>query len=286
MTRHPYLQIFNGLLILIFISMVAPLALADRDDSHQKHGKSRAEQQEEYDQKKSMPPQQQKKQTPSHSHQKQQSQQSQQKSRPPVVAVPPPQLNSKSAQKSKYQHTHKPTVFVPTRHKFYPYGMRVNILPRTHVRVVVGGGTFYYNLGVFYQPSSHGYIVVSAPFGAVVSALPAGYISFNIGATPYYYINSTYYTWDVPRVAYVVVEEPVGAAEAIAKSTDTKLFIYPKEGQNEELQAQDRYECHRWAVNQTGYDPSLVAKKQSKSVSNDYKRAMTACLEARGYSVQ
>jgi len=35
-------------------------------------------------------------------------------------------------------------------------------------------------------------------------------------------------------------------------------FVYPKAGQSEQQQSQDRYECHQWAVQQTGYDPSMA----------------------------
>src|SRR5579863_2329368 len=36
----------------------------------------------------------------------------------------------------------------------------------------------------------------------------------------------------------------------------TDMFIYPAKGQNQEQQDKDRYECHSWAVQQTGFDPS------------------------------
>jgi hypothetical protein len=36
------------------------------------------------------------------------------------------------------------------------------------------------------------------------------------------------------------------------------MFVYPSKGQNQEQQDKDRYECHRWAVQQTGFDPSSV----------------------------
>jgi hypothetical protein len=42
--------------------------------------------------------------------------------------------------------------------------------------------------------------------------------------------------------------------------TDTalgqQLFIYPSQGQTPEQQNRDRYECHTWAVQQTGVDPT------------------------------
>src|SRR5713226_5144227 len=43
-----------------------------------------------------------------------------------------------------------------------------------------------------------------------------------------------------------------GAANA--QSGD--LYIYPAKGQSQALQDKDRYECHSWAVKQTGFDPS------------------------------
>lgn len=35
-----------------------------------------------------------------------------------------------------------------------------------------------------------------------------------------------------------------------------RLYVYPSQGQSVEKQDRDRYECHRWAVSQTGFDPS------------------------------
>ena len=32
-------------------------------------------------------------------------------------------------------------------------------------------------------------------------------------------------------------------------------FIYPSKGQNAQQQSRDKYECHAWAVQQTGFDP-------------------------------
>lgn len=34
------------------------------------------------------------------------------------------------------------------------------------------------------------------------------------------------------------------------------LYIYPQKGQSAEQQDQDRYNCHTWAVQQTGFDPT------------------------------
>ena len=40
------------------------------------------------------------------------------------------------------------------------------------------------------------------------------------------------------------------------------LYIYPNNGQSEKLQRQDRYECHVWAADQTGFDPSTYEAPQ------------------------
>ncbi len=33
------------------------------------------------------------------------------------------------------------------------------------------------------------------------------------------------------------------------------LFIYPKQGQSQKQQDRDKFECHSWAVSQSGFDP-------------------------------
>ena len=37
----------------------------------------------------------------------------------------------------------------------------------------------------------------------------------------------------------------------------TQIFFYPNKGQDAHQQDRDRYECYLWAVNQTGFDPSI-----------------------------
>jgi hypothetical protein len=44
---------------------------------------------------------------------------------------------------------------------------------------------------------------------------------------------------------------------AVAAPAPAKVFFYPAQGQSEEQQDRDRYECHIWGVRQTGFDPSL-----------------------------
>ena len=51
------------------------------------------------------------------------------------------------------------------------------------------------------------------------------------------------------------VSQPVRPA-APPSQPETRVFVYPLHGQSTDLQDRDRYECHNWAVQQTGFDPS------------------------------
>ena len=37
----------------------------------------------------------------------------------------------------------------------------------------------------------------------------------------------------------------------------TQIYFYPTKGQSTEQQSRDHYECYNWAVDQTGFDPSV-----------------------------
>jgi hypothetical protein len=42
----------------------------------------------------------------------------------------------------------------------------------------------------------------------------------------------------------------------VATPPPPRIFVYPSNGQTPEQTERDRYECHVWAVEQTGVDPS------------------------------
>lgn len=124
--------------------------------------------------------------------------------------------------------------------------------------------------------------------GLYFASLPLYYSTLWWGGIPYYYADHTYYVYDGNAGQYQTVAPPAGLAatqEPAAAAVD--LIAYPKNGQSTEQQGKDRYECHRWAATQTGFDPTLgtptaaVAGKRG-----DYVRAQAACLEGRGYSVK
>lgn len=168
-------------------------------------------------------------------------------------------------------------------HAFYrpPVGHVIRRLPERHMVVRVRHHPYYYYGGTFYDRYNGTYVIVNAPIGARIATLPAGYMTFGIGPTRYFYFGGTYYIHD--HDAYEVVEPP-RQAHRIVDQADTQLIVYPARGQSDDQRSQDRYECHRWAVGQTGFDPS--ANDQDYSMKPDYNRAISACLEARGYVVK
>jgi hypothetical protein len=149
---------------------------------------------------------------------------------------------------------------------------------------------YYYNEGVWYLPSSSGFTVVIPPYGLTVPVLPPFYTTIWVGGVPYYYADDVYYRWRPEDRVYVVAEPPAEIEVIEQSSLQEEIFIYPKEGQSEGQQATDRYECHRWAITQTGFDPTQpggnVPAEQHAAKRLEYQRAMKACLEARNYSVQ
>jgi hypothetical protein len=138
-----------------------------------------------------------------------------------------------------------------------------------------------------------------------LGVLPAVYATYWWGGVPYYYANDVYYTYNPSQQGYVVTDPPpvdngdsdsaggngnynsaepgqVQSNDSTANTNSSNVYAYPKSGQTDEQQSTDRYECHKWAVAQSGFDPTHTS--QASGNSADYRRAMTACLDGRGYS--
>ena len=85
------------------------------------------------------------------------------------------------------------------------------------VAVSIAGASLLYSAGMFYRSTPAGYVVVPAPMGAVVPALPPGYTVVYMGSVPYYYYGNAYYA-AAPN-GYVVTAPPAIAAPiAVAPS--------------------------------------------------------------------
>jgi hypothetical protein len=151
-------------------------------------------------------------------------------------------------------------------------------------------------------------------YGLFFAGLPFYYSTLWWDGVPYYYAAGDYYIWNGAVGQYETVRPPPGLVGQAAPPPPSaaNLFVYPKNGQSADQQARDRFECHRWAAEQSGFDPtqsgSLAATDAAKPDApnatpppgmapapgmapppgkrQDYLRAQTACLEGRGYSVR
>jgi len=109
--------------------------------------------------------------------------------------------------------------------------------------------------------------------------LPLAYATYWWDGFPYYYANNVYYTWNPTYDGYVVTDPPpvsggVVPGSAAAPAAGDQIVMYPKNGQSDAQLATDRNECQQWA------------SSQASGGGDDYRRAMSACAEARGYSTQ
>ena len=181
---------------------------------------------------------------------------------------------------TRYQHNQ----YYPTR------GYATHELPHGAYSVPYRGGHYWYHGGVWYAPYGPRWTVVAPPIGVYVPFLPPFYTTVWFGGIPYYYANDTYYLWRDQDRGYEVVDPPGEAGPTTDPPAPEDVFMYPRNGQSAEQQASDRYQCHRWAADQTGFDPTRpdggVAASDARAKRSEYFRAMTACLEGRGYSVK
>jgi hypothetical protein len=173
-------------------------------------------------------------------------------------------------------------------------GSAVRHLPRGYRRYYYGRNPYYFHGGVWYSPSRYGFMVVRAPIGLYVPVLPPYSTTVWRGGVPYFYADDTYYQRLPQSDGYRIVTPPAATAGVAAPvapaSPSDNVFIYPKNGQSEEQQSTDRYECYVWSRGQSGFDPVQgaggVSIEQSAPKRDQYNRALNACLEARGYSLK
>ena len=105
--------------------------------------------------------------------------------------------------------------------------------------------------------------------------------------SPSYGANGVYYR-EHQGGGYEVVPPPVEGLPTAAAAA--KSYVYPRLNQTFAQQAADEYDCHQWAVSQSGFDPTAAATGQRPGAlpaqREGYQRATSACLEGRGYTVR
>jgi len=176
-----------------------------------------------------------------------------------------------------------------------------------------GGGYWH---GAFWPAAYYGW-----SYPLFLGFLPAVYATYWWGGIPYYYVNDVYYTWNAAENGYVAADPPpvnegysddVNAAAAagpdggnapngaVADNTppdvapsaqgaqsNLGIIAYPRNGQSDQQQSTDKFQRHAWAKGEAGFDPtSQSSANASASARSAYGRAMSACLEARGYTVR
>jgi len=169
-----------------------------------------------------------------------------------------------------------------------PVGVMVPAPPPYYTVVSVNGAPYYYANNAYYMQTPQGYMVVDPPPpNAVIEQGPA-----TVAAPPPPPAPGAAAAPAPPPPNGGVVELPPSSAPAVppsntvAQAGGDQLFIYPKQGQTQQQQAADRSQCHSWAVGQVGFDPDAAPGGQSNPKYPDYRRAMSACLDARGYTVR
>lgn len=193
---------------------------------------------------------------------------------PPVVVAAAPMWHDRS-----HQHDHR-----------YPRaGTVVQVLPAPAPRVVWQGVPYRFHEGVWYTAAGRGHAVVHPPRGVWVSELPFWRTVVVVGGLTYLYLNGTYYR-ERAQGGYEVVDAPSAVGQNAAAAAAERVFVYPRNGQGAQQQAADEYDCHRWSVAQTGFDPAAqatgVLQAADAQQRADYQRARGACLEGRGYTVR
>lgn len=188
--------------------------------------------------------------------------------------------------------------------RYYPRrGSVLNTLPPGYSRHKYRSNYFYFYGGTWFRNVGPNFVVTLPPSGVYISGLPPEYTTLGVDSTPYYYANGVYYLQAPDGMGYVVTDPPLGldsatiqfdapSAAIVVPSPEPfsavvesePLFVYPRNAQTESQTFKDRRECNQWANGQTGYDPAVsIVDEQQRS---NYRRAVSACMDGRGYTVR
>ncbi|MBS4096234.1 MAG: hypothetical protein KGZ83_05270 [Sulfuricella sp.] len=166
-----------------------------------------------------------------------------------------------------------------------PLGIAVPVLPPNVVTVWVGSVPNYYANGVYYmEASSGGYMVVAPPAEQMISTAPPS-LSSGISSVPSDSPSPVPSRSASPVPSSSPSPVPPGTVSPIPPAAPgEQLFVYPRNNQKPSQSDADRAECRRWGTEQVGFNPVLASPDDPRH--SDYRRAVTACLEGRGYTVR
>jgi hypothetical protein len=169
----------------------------------------------------------------------------------------------------------------------YRPGQVIERFPDRHYRVPYRGQDFFFSGGYWYRPQGPRYVVVRPPYGIRVAYLPDYAREVWIGSALFFLAAGVYYIYEASTRQYVVVEPPVAGPQPLPPSAGSgyDVLAYPVSGQTPQQIDQDRYDCYRWAVQQSGFDPATMTYQPAPQVVQVYRQAQGGCLGSRGYQV-
>jgi len=167
------------------------------------------------------------------------------------------------------------------------------------------GGGFFWGAALGAALTIPFYYAARGPYyyyspGPTVYVNPPVYVQ----SQPVYVQSQPNYAVAAAQPRYVVPQSPNGVTELgpasaplqanpnpaplpdSGQASADQWFVYPSKGQSQQQASNDRYECGRWATTQSGYDPDLRTHRNPETGPVAYGRALSACLEGRGYTVR
>ena len=170
----------------------------------------------------------------------------------------------------------------------YRPGYTVDRFPDRNYRVPYRGQDYFFSGGYWYRPQGPRYVVVAPPYGIRVHYLPDYAREVWVGGSLLFLAAGAYYAYEESTQQYVVVQPPaaVPAPQPAPQGNGYDVVAYPANGQSPAQVQQDGYDCYRWAVQQSGFDPQAVTYAPDPAVVQTYRQAQGNCLSSRGYQVQ
>ncbi len=170
----------------------------------------------------------------------------------------------------------------------YRPGYTVDRFPDRNYRVPYRGQDYFFSGGYWYRPQGPRYVVVTPPYGIRVQYLPDYAREVWVGSSLFFLAAGSYYTYESSSQQYVVVQPPtqVPAPQPAPQGNGYNVTAYPANGQSPAQVQQDGYDCYRWAVQQSGFDPQAVTYAPDPAVVQTYRQAQGNCLTSRGYQVR
>lgn len=167
-------------------------------------------------------------------------------------------------------------------------GYVIDRFPDRNYRVPYRGQDYFFSGGYWYRPQGPRYVVVTPPYGIRVRYLPDYAREVWVGGSLLFLAAGAYYAYEQSTQQYVVVQPPtqVPSHPPTPQGNGYDVVAYPANGQSPAQVQQDGYDCYRWAVQQSGFDPRTVTYAPDPAVVQTYRQAQGNCLGSRGYQVQ